>query len=246
MWPCARLKYWQNCEFWSNLTYFEHFFGKLWPKEAFFIKLRPEEHFSCRLWPFDQFKFETPALKVLFLQRHFSAKFLVVFYLIVPFSKTALNGYATCMMWDQMKVVVVVRLTEVSDGVGGVVVVGVVDRRWTLSTWRSYSSTILETSSSRTCSRHDRDQTTSLERLNSLQPWRPAIEEISEIFKSFLKHFICYYCNSLKCVFVCLYLICKLSEKRLSKMKSLVCSKRSQAESWWFLITKIYISCYTD
>ncbi len=54
------------------------------------------------------------------------------------------------------------------------------------------------------------------------------------------------YCNSLKCVSVCLYLICKLSEKRLSKMKSLVYTKRSQAESWWFLITIVYISCYTD
>ncbi len=30
------------------------------------------------------------------------------------------------------------------------------------------------------------------------------------------------------------------------KMKSLVYTKRSQAESWWFLITKIYISCDTD
>ncbi len=41
------------------------------------------------------------------------------------------------------------------------------------------------------------------------------------------------FCNSLKCVSVYLYLICKLSEKRLLKMKSLVYTKRSQAESWW-------------
>ncbi len=56
------------------------------------------------------------------------------------------------------------------------------------------------------------------------------------------------YCNGLKCVLVCLYQTLQLSKKHLSinKRNSLVYIKRSQAESWWILITEIYISCYTD
>ncbi len=69
---------------------------------------------------------------------------------------------------------------------------------------------------------------------------------VKRIFFPCLKTRNSSYCNSLKCVSVCHYHICKLSEKCLSEMKYLVYTKQSQAESWWFLITKIYISCYTD